>query len=200
MRFSRLFISILTLGLAALPVQAELINASFHKGGGTFFNFSRATGWAFTPTTDIVVSQLGIFDADQDGLAESHNVGLFLLADGTPLATTTISSGFGSPLVGDSRFEPVDPVALTAGTDYYLLADNNDIDQYVFGDGAVGYAPEITWLGFGDSSSDSIFDTFTLLGGQPGNLGPNFQYVPAPGGLLLLIVAGACRTSRRRRG
>ena len=170
--------SVVTIGVFCLRAEAGFANASFHLGGGTFRNVGNATGWRFTPTSDIVVNELGYFDADQDGLAESHEVGLFRVSDGAALGGTTILAGFGSPLIGDSRFEPTPtPMELTAGVEYYLLANNNLIDDFVSGQGNVGFAPQIDWLGFVEGSANDFSDPIFFGRGVPGNLGPNFQIV-----------------------
>ncbi|MCZ6543320.1 MAG: hypothetical protein O6768_06610 [Planctomycetota bacterium] len=171
--------SVVTIGVFCLRAEAGFANASFHLGGGTFSNLGNATGWRFTPTSDIIVNELGYFDADQDGLAESHEVGLFRVSDGAALGGTTILAGFGSPLIGDSRFEPTPtPMELTAGVEYYLLANNNLIDDFVFGQGNVGFAPQIDWLGFVEGSANDFSDPIFFGRGVPGNLGPNFLIVP----------------------
>jgi hypothetical protein len=182
-------------GLALLlggagQARAELVEASTHLTDGVLSNFNRATGWAFTPTQDLVVSALGFWDERGTGLAEAHDVGLFL-RDGTPVATTTIQAGTGSELFGQSRYGAITPVTLTTGTQYYLLANNFLIDRYVFGQGAVDYAPEVTWQGFVDGTTNSIFSAPLFNGGLPGDLGPNFLFertsvAPEPGTLTLL--------------
>ncbi|MCP5110661.1 MAG: hypothetical protein GY953_07485 [bacterium] len=37
----------------------------------------------FTPTTDILVSALGMYDHDQDGLTQQHDVGLYRISGST---------------------------------------------------------------------------------------------------------------------
>ena len=66
-------------------------------------------------------------------------------------------------------------------------ADNFSIDRYVFGTGAVTFAPAIIWRGVVDGTSNSIHSTPGFFGGLPGNLGPNF-IIPAPGAAGLLAV------------
>ena len=144
--------------------QAGMITAATYNGGGTFSTFANATGFFFTPNVNISVDRLGYFDENQDGLASAHDVGIFL-ENGTPVTTTTILSGVGSPLIGQNRFEPITPMTLTASTPYYIVANNNTIDQFVFGTTAVSFTPQITWNGFGDATSNSIFSTVSNRGG-----------------------------------
>jgi hypothetical protein len=169
--------ALIGLTILATPALGD-INASFHLGGGIITNYAYAHGWWFTPTTDITLTRLGLWDEDQDGLAQGHDVGIFEVANpSVALATAFIDSS--DPLSGDSRFEAVDSVVLSAGTAYYLLANNFMIDRYVYGSGNVGFAPEINWLGYSYSlTSNSIFCYPIHAQGLPGDLGPNFQYIP----------------------
>src|SRR5262249_9195010 len=154
--------------------------------------FGNATGWFFTPTVNIVVTDLGYYDHGAPGLSSVHQVGIFL-ANGTPVVNTTIPSGaaasFVAGTVDGTRLVSIIPTLLTGVTQYYIEADNNGTDQFAFGTGAVTFASVITWNGFGDSNSNSIFGTVSNNGGLPGNLGPNFQFngVPEPGSLVLML-------------
>jgi hypothetical protein len=162
---------------ATTPAVADTI-ASFHLGGGTFRNDTIATGWRFAPLEDITVTQLGLLDENQDGLAQGHNVGLFEVANpGVALATAFIDNA--DALDGDSRFEAVAPVELLAGVEYYILADNWLIDRFVFGASGVGFAAEIDWHGYTLGTINSIFSAPIHGGGFPGDLGPTFQFTPA---------------------
>jgi hypothetical protein len=173
---SLVYTGVLAVGALA-PMALGDINASFHLGGGNMFNYQFAAGWRFTPTTDIALTRLGLWDEGQDGLAQGHYVGIFTVANpGVALATAIIDSS--DPLSGDSRFEAVGSVVLSAGTEYYLLANNFMIDRYVFGEGNVGFAPEINWLGYSEGTTNSILSDPIHAQGLPGNLGPNFQYIP----------------------
>ena len=62
----------------------------------------------------------------------------------------------------------------------------------------------MTWDGFADGATNSIFSTATLLGGLPGNTGPNFRFdtsIPEPTTLALralgLVGLGARRPQVR---
>ena len=190
-RVSQVAVVAVVAALMPFSAQAVLI-AGDYVGGGTLSVFGSATGYFFTPTVDLVVTDLGYYDHGDPGLADSHAVGIFL-ANGTAVVNTSVASGTGAPFVAGTvagtRFQSVTPTPLSAGTQYYIVADNNATDQYAFGAGAVVYAPQITWDGYGDSSTNSIFGLVELLGGVPGNLGPNFMYndVPEPSTFALVI-------------
>jgi hypothetical protein len=197
----------LLMGVSVKRADADLVAATY-AGGGFSNNFDRATGYFFTPNQNLTVTELGYFDFTGTGLASEHNVGIFVASTATAVATALVSAGTVDPLIDGSRFVPITAVTLTAGVQYYAEADNNQVDKFVFGTGAVIYDPALTWNGFGDSNSNSIFGTVTNLGGLPGNLGPNFIFqsaaVPEPSSLavcLFCAVSGlGYAVSRRRRG
>jgi hypothetical protein len=151
-------------------------------------NFDRATGYSFTPQVNLTVTGLGLYDHGIAGFTDSHDIGIFF-HDGTLVGSTSISSGLSGTLVEGSRFVSVGPFTLYAGTDYYILANNFLTDQYAYGETAVIFASEITWQGFTDGTTNSLFDAAGFFVGLPGNLGPNFEFaaaVPEPSTMLLL--------------
>lgn len=188
--------------------EAGTIVAATYAGGGTFATRGAATGFFFTPSANILVDQLGVFDEGQDGLASAHDVGIFL-TNGSAVVTTTIAAGTSSPLIGQSRFVSVAPVQLTANTPYYILANNFQTDRFVSGTGAVVFDPRITWNGIADAPANNISAPIvTNSGGSPGNLGPNFRFdvaattpVPEPSTLALggIGLAGLALGYARRR-
>jgi hypothetical protein len=180
---------------------AGTTTASLYTSGGTLGNFGNATGWYFTPNTSVIVDQLGVYDHGAAGLASSHDVGIFT-ASGAPVTSATVPAGLSGTLIDGSRFVSVTPVTLNAGSQYYILGNNWQTDQFVFGTGAVVYAPQIVWNGFGDGNSNNINDGATNFGGVPGNLGPNFRFaIPEPSTALLaggVVAIGALKRSRRQ--
>ena len=167
--------------VASLSISAQAATiATDYVGGGTLTTFARATGYFFTPSVNLTVTELGYYDYGSDGFVDFHEVGIFL-ADGTLVVGNVLPSGTTAPFVAGTvdgtRFHSVTPVLLLANTQYYIIADNNSTDQFGFGNGAVIYAPEITWNGYGDSSTNSIFGSVTCFTtGASGDLGPNFIY------------------------
>lgn len=79
-------------------------------------------GWLFIPTTDIWVTSLGYFDADDDGLLHSHHVGIFLKSSGALLTPLTSVQPM-DPLIARFRWHDIPPVKLTAGVEYLMSAD-----------------------------------------------------------------------------
>jgi hypothetical protein len=167
-------------------------------GSGVQANSFLATGWWFNTTADVTIDQLGVWDEHGNGLSSPHQVGIFVRSTLAPVVTAIVPSGTAAPLIDGSRFVGIQPVTLSAGVTYYILANNWVFDRVTFGSGAVAFAPPVNWLGNCDASSNSIETTPTFYMQQPGNLGPNFRMVPAPGGLAVLGAAG-CLAARRRR-
>jgi hypothetical protein len=182
---------------AGTTTAARIVSFAFDRG-----NFGRATGYYFTPTVSMQVDQLGVLDdgVGIDGFVSPHDIGIFRAADAFPLVTMTIPSGTPGTSIDGSRFLPSTPVTLTGGVQYYIVANGFAIDEYFYGDG-VGYAPQVTWNGYTDAASDSIFSATTLHGGGFGNLGPNFRFtvVPEPTTASLAAIACIATLLRRRR-
>jgi hypothetical protein len=164
---------------SALSVAAATVGGDY-LGGGTVGTFSSATGFQFTVgSSDITVTGLGLFDYGSDGFADGHTAALFAVSNPTvALASVSLGSGtsgtFVAGTVDGSRFESIPALTLTAGTSYYMLADNFSVDQFVYG--TVAYDLAITWNGYVDGSANSVFSTPSFNGGLPGNLGPNLLF------------------------
>jgi hypothetical protein len=196
----RLFACALVLFASTAVAVAGTTTASLYTSGGTFGNFPTATGWYFTPNVSVIVDQLGVYDHGAPGLITPHDVGIFTAA-GAPVTSTTVPAGVIGTLIDGTRFVPVTPVTLNAGSQYYITGNNWNSDQYVFGAGAVVYAPQIVWNGFQQGANNDINSPSQNLGGVPGNLGPNFRFsIPEPSASLLaagVLALGALKRARR---
>lgn len=71
-------------------------------------------GFAFETDRDLVITGLGHYDLDGDGLADPHPVGVFDL-NGNLLVWTPVEAGTAGLLRNDYRFTEVEPFALPAG-------------------------------------------------------------------------------------
>lgn len=186
-------IAVLVIAFSTSSFAAPIVASDYHGGGTLQTVPNYATGWQFTPTQDLFVNSLGIYDHDSVGLSSSHDIGIFRSSDLSTMVSTNISSGmsgtFVAGTVDGTRFVSVSTITLLAGVDYYILGDNWTVDRYAYGTGAVDYAAELNWVGYVSSPSNSIFSAPTFYTGVPGNLGPNFAYttaVPEPSTMLLL--------------
>ncbi len=189
---------LLMVAAGVLPAQTT---ASFYNGGGFRQTFVGATGWYFTPTSDLMVTQVGVLDLGDPGFVDPHEVGIFRASDQSELVTTTIGSGLSGELIDGSRFVDITPTFLNGGEQYYIVADNWFNDEYVFGDrGAVSFAPEIAWNGYASSPLNDIFSEVENIGGQDGNLGPNFRFTVVPAPASAGVLAGVGLAWGRRRG
>ena len=187
--------------LTGTAAQADLVEAASWSGIGDEYHYGKAVGWQFKANDDLLVTHLGVLDMGSAGLTESHSIGIFD-SEGSLVVSTEVGAGLSGDLMLDSMvYNSVGLATLNKNETYYILADNWTQDAYTFGQDAVQYSSDISWLNFSESTSNSIFDSVLHFdGGEPGNLGPGFMYrtLPAPGALALLGLAGIAGTRRRR--
>jgi len=169
-------------------------------------------GFSFMPTSNLLVSQLGIFDDGLDGLTSSPTGG-FLIGifeeDGTYVVSseiTDMANPSGSPFL----YAPVESssdVILHANTLYHILA-NCGSDYYGFDTTDYDYFSPASVIGFSASAQYYLFpediffpdlrgnlvldDRFDRFNTDPtvsdGLFGPNFKYtaIPIPNAIWLL--------------
>jgi hypothetical protein len=165
-------------------------------------------GWKFSVNSAVGVTGLGVFDSDLDGLAESHDVGIFDSA-GNLLVSATVASGTANSLIHQFRYASAS-VLLTPGKNYEIGAVwGNDADGFLYGDPlTTDFAtdPSINYLTgayvFGGSLSAPWI---SFNEGNPVYFGPNFTFTsvpeidPAGMGSVLALVSGALGLLERRR-
>ena len=145
-----------------------------------------------------MVTDLGVFDSGGNGLATSHEVGLWT-DGGTLLASTTLAAGTGATLDGHFRYAAIGAITLTAGSIYRVGAsDLANGDVYSWNNNGET-TNGITLMGDRwDRGSGLLFpfqtDNVSVL------VGGNFRaVVPEPGTLALVALGGLLVLSRRRR-
>jgi len=110
------------------------------------FSTGFSMGYLFEVTANVQVVGLGAFDFQENGLAISHEVGLWT-STGTLIASTTVQGGTASALQGHFRYESIAPVTLTAGRFYVVAAAKSGLnDRYASLDVAPFEAPGITYV------------------------------------------------------
>ena len=161
------------------------------------FVFDKPVGNYFTPSSDIQIISLGVYDVQGDGLSSSHAVGIFDFmgasvtpTPNTPLVSVTIPAG--NPPAG-SKFVQNDfnnegtwfitlatPLTLNAGTEYAIVGDNFGAELISFGlPTNYNIGQDLTFNGsvFYLDPSTSITDTNVGVSGNTRVfLGPNFEY------------------------
>lgn len=75
-------------------------------------------GWQFVPDEDMTITSLGWSDPEQDGMAHTHDVGLFHVNTAQPIVRTEIDGG--NRLLNGYRYVDITPVQLTAGETYII--------------------------------------------------------------------------------
>src|SRR5262249_969472 len=130
--------------LAASETRADFTAAVF-SGNGLFAPLSQAAGWRFRPTSDVSVTELGVYAGFGGTLSGAATGGLFDVATHTLVASALVPAGNGGTLIDNSRFVAITPVTLTANTPYYLLGDNFTVDVPLL-DGGTTYGPGIAYL------------------------------------------------------
>ena len=90
-------------------------------------SFTGSRGWQFQAGSsegEILITQLGVFDAGGDGLVNSHQVGLWRAGNitGTLLGSATVPAGTDAPLINGYRWVSIDPVLLPRTFALYVVA------------------------------------------------------------------------------
>jgi hypothetical protein len=148
LRVYRLLIAA-SLALVALTAFAEptAVVVPGPSSGGIAFVNPVHSGWQFVPVKDLLVSAIGFGDVGRDGLAVSHQVALFRVADSQLLASVSVSSS--DTLQGFYRYAAIPQVALSAGVAYQLVAGLPSVlDAEVTVTLATTVFNDVIWQGF----------------------------------------------------
>jgi hypothetical protein len=201
----RFFAACALLAVSAAAAHAGTLAFTFDNTTGESLSDGPFTlGWSFTVNSGIDVTALGVFSDSEDGLAESHDVGLWDSA-GDLLASTTVDAGTVDPLDDQFRMVEIAPVALTAGSTYYIGAVWLDgADDMTFPGDAVNFAtaPEVTFVTSQYVVAGSLTFPGTSYTSDPAYFGPNFEFtdaVPEPSYMVALAALGLAVVAGRRR-
>lgn len=173
--------SLLAVCLTIAPCQAsaqdaEALDFSSLGSGSDYHQGAYCLGWRFKANQDCVVSELGFYDSKKDGLTYSHLVGIFDVVTKELVASATVSPG--DPLTGFFRYQAITPVQLTAGRDYYAVADVGS-ESYAIDVSNLIIDPAITYVGFtcnyGTAPSSTLDYPTSDAPGVHGDFGPSFK-------------------------
>ena len=191
---------LLTILMSVTGVASAAPAFTIGNTDGTPFGTNPAftLGWQFTTNAPITVNALGMFDGGQNGLAESHAVGLWNSA-GTLLAAATIGNGTSAKLNNQFRYVSIADLVLAAGQyQVGVLYLTRGADDLIFPDTpAQGFAtaPEITFDGSVFTSGSAMDNPVNTIFSPSiaGYFGPNLNLsdVPAPASLALFALGFA---------
>ena len=169
----------------AAPSHAAPIFTITNTTGFSLGNPPFTLGFEFVANSAMNVTALGLFDDNLNGLAESHQIGLFN-SSGTLLASTTIPAGTAAPLTNQFRYVPIPSVTLAAGATYRIGAVyTSGADPLIFPGTATGFAtdPSMTFIGSRFAGGATLTNP-TLSGGDgtanAAYFGPNALLAAAP--------------------
>jgi hypothetical protein len=191
---------------AAAQARADTIALAFTGGTPGTASADNTLGWAFTLNTNVMVTQLGVWDEGDNGLAQSHDIGIFPGAGGAPLMTATASAGTGDPLTDGFRYVTLGSAVLLTPGDYLIGAFylNGSGDRINGATATLTTASGIVYLGGRRGIGGALINPTIVVGTPNTHFGPNFQFVanPEPGTIALFALGGlglAGVVVRRRR-
>jgi hypothetical protein len=183
----------------AVSVTPPTFDLPFAAAGSTH-------GWSFSVNAPIEVTQLGLYDHQDDGFGIAHPVGLWR-DDGALLASVTISAGTVNPLVNHFRYASIQtagPLVLLPSETYvigYFASSFSIPDGHISLNGFHTIDPTINQIGAGLFVTNQSQLTMPTAADPNGNqrFGPNlmFNIIPAPGALIALL-GGLLAAPRRR--
>jgi hypothetical protein len=157
-------------------------------------------GVAFTPGVDILVSSLGYYDQDGDGLPGNFEVGVYEFSSQT-LVAPSVSISSSSTLAADNfRYEPVPTITLNAGQQYLVAGFAPVSANYAAAlSSGLTVDPDFTYDGYfydlgGALSFPTTSDPTLYFGG------PNLQFssIPEPSATILIGLGALSLVTRRR--
>jgi hypothetical protein len=106
------------------PPAAILFSPEDSAGRRNDAQRTYGSGFAIVGGTDRVVTMLGVWDQDSDGLITTHDVGLWQLGDGKwdLIASATVPAGTDAPLIDGFRYVPIQETTLRNNHGYRVGA------------------------------------------------------------------------------
>jgi hypothetical protein len=200
-----IFILTVFLLLSCLPAATIAAPTPAIDFSGVSANYSYASlclGFEFTVDSDTLVTHLGLYDADQDGLTGTHAVGIYDAAENLLISDTVTPA---HALDGFFRYVSVESESfhLLAGETYYIVAVTGG-EHLTYDPTGFSVASGINFLnGQTGMFSDTLVFPYLNSSNYVGYFGPNFKFegapVPVPGTIWLIGSAlGGLLFVRRR--
>jgi hypothetical protein len=181
-----------------------------------------SVGMDFTVgSAGIIVTQLGAFDNNQDGLTAGVTVAIYRTSNQQVMGSASFAAGTGATLINGSRFLDVTDFTLTAGT-YRIVAagyggdtsgrerlfTEENPNSITIGTGTGGGITSFGGNTYAFTSGQTlVYPTLTGPGTVPGYAAGTFDFTPVPeasqfavagAGLLGLVYVGRCALQRRK--
>lgn len=162
-----------------------LLGSALPSGVFAYTQGSYLEGFEFKANTPIKITQLGYYDSNLTGSAETFAmvpVGVYDMTTSTLLGSNMVSGT--DPATGIFRYHPLtSPIAVNTSDTYAVVAVTNSNyygAEYVY-DNQI--APGLTWEGSAGYGADNLTMTTMLVlpngsGTTPGDIGPNFIFEP----------------------
>ncbi|HEU5123948.1 MAG TPA: LamG-like jellyroll fold domain-containing protein [Verrucomicrobiae bacterium] len=133
--------------LTVTPNQAPAFQVLYERRDGNRDNYTGTIGGSFqVGATPVPVTHLGYYDMNNDGLNQSHRVGIWPANGGaTPIASVTVPAGTGALFTNGYRWVALStPILLNANTTYILGAEVANLS----GDGFPDNYQPLSWNPF----------------------------------------------------
>jgi hypothetical protein len=174
-------VMIALLALCPVPLRANTIALSFSGATGDTRGSDIITvGWAFSLSSPVLLTDLGIFDSNLGaGLGSSHEVTVWT-STGVVEAQANVPAGTTAPLTDGFRYVSLTTPILLAAGDYTIAALYSDAsDAALYHASVISTASGVTYV---DSRSTfgNVFPATDAFGNIKGYFGPNFQFTNPP--------------------
>lgn len=189
-RFPLLASAIAAALMAICPAQTRANTVALDFTGGNGFVADGITfGWAFSLSSAVLLTDLGVWDFGSDGLGNSYPVTIWTSA-GVQVAQATVPSGTSGTLVDEFRYVSVAPTLLAPGN-YTIAAYYTGFADFVIENAAtITTASGVTYQG-SKSEFGNAFPSGDQYSQPNSFFGPNFQFttaVPDAGNTFLLML------------
>ena len=185
-------VTVALIAFCPLQTRADMIALNSKISGVGSSQHNSTKGWAFTISSPLLVTQLGLWDQGNNGLNASHAVTIWT-STGTLMAQTTIPSGTGATLMDGFRYVSITSVLLPAGS--YTIGGfyGKFTDQFAIHPSTITTGSGVTYNG-SRSANAFAFPAGNFFGNVNSYFGPNFQFttvaIPDSGSTWTLLLLG----------